>query len=268
MAELDLFASYDAYPRIEKAFRAALDESLEPRGPESLSELVGGLELPEATTVVDVGCGEGDHTLALARRFGFCTLGIDPVPRHIDLARHALDAEAVDARFVIGAAEALPVRSASVGLIWCREVLVHLPTVERAFAEFRRVLRAGGRALVYQVFITDRLEGHDADKFCRALGIVADSASPRRVEAAIVAEGLRIDECIVFGGEWGERAEERNGAGTRRLLHAARLLRTPARYIEQFGEEAYNVMLNDCLWHVYRMIGKLSGRAYLLSRPH
>jgi hypothetical protein len=23
-------------------------------------------------------------------------------------------------------------------------------------------------------------------------------------------------------------------------------------------------MLGDCFWHVYRMIGKLSGRAYLL----
>jgi hypothetical protein len=28
---------------------------------------------------------------------------------------------------------------------------------------------------------------------------------------------------------------------------------------------AYDIMLGDCLWHVNRMIGKLSPRVYLLS---
>ncbi len=46
----------------------------------------------------------------------------------------------------------------------------------------------------------------------------------------------------------------------------ARLLRAPDRFIERFGQAAYDIMLADCLWHVYRMIGKLSGRVYVLSR--
>jgi hypothetical protein len=25
-------------------------------------------------------------------------------------------------------------------------------------------------------------------------------------------------------------------------------------------------MLDDCLWHVYRMLGKISGRVYVLDR--
>jgi hypothetical protein len=37
---------YDEFPRIEEASRAALDESLEPRGPELLYEIVEGLGLP------------------------------------------------------------------------------------------------------------------------------------------------------------------------------------------------------------------------------
>lgn len=32
-------------------------------------------------------------------------------------------------RFVLGAAEALPVQDASVDLIWCKDVLVHVATV-------------------------------------------------------------------------------------------------------------------------------------------
>lgn len=46
------------------------------------------------------------------------------------------------------------------------------------------------------------------------------------------------------------------------------LLREPERYVAQFGRTNYDIMLSDCLWHVYRLIGKLGGRAYVLSKPH
>lgn len=68
-----------------------------------------------------------------------------------------------------------------------------------------------------------------------------------------------------LGSEWGESAEERSGSAGRRLLHAARLLRDPERYIAQFGAPAYEIMLGDCLWHVYAMIGKLTRRVYTLT---
>ncbi len=68
-----------------------------------------------------------------------------------------------------------------------------------------------------------------------------------------------------LAAEWGEWAEEHADQGTRHLLHAARLLRAPERYIAQFGQAAYDIKLGDCLWHIYRMIGKLSPRIYLLS---
>ena len=51
------------------------------------------------------------------------------------------------------------------------------------------------------------------------------------------------------------------------LPHAARLIRDPARYITRFGQANYDIKLGDCLWHIYRMIGKLSSRVYLLSAP-
>jgi hypothetical protein len=33
------------------------------------------------------------------------------------------------------------------------------------------------------------------------------------------------------------------------------------------GRAAYDMMLGDCLWHVYGVIGKLTRRVYVLSRP-
>jgi SAM-dependent methyltransferase len=273
-ARLSLDDSYDAFAQVEAAFGQALDESLQPRGPEVLYELIGALELPVGSSVVDVGCGDGRHTIELARRFGFDVLGVDPLAGKIELAlgERGTAAEsdpplANRVHFEAGRAEALPVADASVDLIWCREALMYVPALESAFREFHRALRQGGRGLVYQVFTGPAMSEDEADGFWRDLAAVPSSARTEAVESAIDRAGLAIDEHVVLGSEWGERAEEKSGAGTRRLLHAARLLRDPERYIGRFGEIAYRIMLGDCLWHVYRMIGKLSGSAYVFSKP-
>jgi SAM-dependent methyltransferase len=249
--------SYAEFPRIEEAFRAALDESLQPRGPELLYELVEGLGLPEGSLAVDVGCGDGRHSHRLAERFGFSVVGIDPFPPG--------DA-ATKVRFLRGSAEALPVEDGTADLVWCRDVLVHVADLDRAYAELHRVLRDGGHALVYQPFATDRLESREAEWLWQALDVVSSSADPARTEAAIAAAGLRVDEQIDLGSEWSEWSEEQSGAVGRKLLHAARLLRDPERYRNRFGDAAYEIMLGDCLWHVYSMIGKLERRVYVLAR--
>jgi SAM-dependent methyltransferase len=259
---------------VEEPFQAALDESLHPRGPGSLYELVGGLGMPAGAEVLDVGCGEGGQALRLAERFGFAVRGVDPVPRHVEIADAMLDAAAVDRAdlrervgFALGRAEELPVGDGSVDLVWCNDVLVHVADLDQAYAEFRRVLRDGGRAMVYQMFGTDRIEPREARWLFDTMGVVASSADPRRTEEAVVAAGLRIDDCLELSTEWGEYGEENSGRPGLRLLRAARLVRAPERFIARFGQAAYDIMLGDCLWHVYRMIGKLSPRVYLLSVP-
>jgi 2-polyprenyl-3-methyl-5-hydroxy-6-metoxy-1,4-benzoquinol methylase len=264
--------SYDAYPRIEAEFQAALDASLHPRGPEALYDLVRDLQLPSGSSALDVGCGEGRHTLQLATRFGFAVHGIDPVARHIELANQAL-AEAATVqpdlpehvRFELGSAEDIPAADGSCDLIWCRDVLVHVADLDQVYASCRRVLRDNGHMLMYQMFGTERLEPREASWLWTTMGVVPESARPERTEAAIAHAGLRVEQCVELGSEWGEWFEEHDGHGTRHMLHAARLLRDPERYRAQFGPMAYELMLGDCLWHVYRMIGKLSPRIYLLS---
>jgi hypothetical protein len=110
------------------------------------------------------------------------------------------------------------------------------------------------------MFGTDRLEPREAEWLWRTAGVVPSSADSRHTETAIAAAGLRMDDRIDVSSEWGELAEERSGNGGRRLLHASRLLREPQRYVARFGEAAYKIMLGDCLWHVYAMIGKLERR--------
>jgi hypothetical protein len=128
------------------------------------------------------------------------------------------------------------------------------------------VLTKSGHALVYQMFGTEALEPREADWLWATMGVVPASARPERTEEAIARAGLTVDRCIEIGSEWGERAEERSLQQGTRLLRAARLTRDRERFAAQFGAAACDIMLGDCLWHVYRMIGKLSSRVYILSK--
>jgi SAM-dependent methyltransferase len=256
--------AYDVYPRLEEEFSAALDESLHPRGPDLLFDLVARLNLPRGAVAVDVGCGEGRQAVTLHRRFGFHVTGIDPVPRHIEMARAAAGPDGP--AFEVGTAGHIPVGPDLADLVWCRDVLVHVPDLARAYAEFRRVLRPGGHALVYQMFGSALLEPGEAAWLWTTMGVVPENADPARTEAAIAAAGLRIDERLEIGPEWSEWAEEHHASVSRKLLHASRLRRNRARYLEHYGQAVYDMMLGDCLWHVYAMIGKLNRLIYLLSR--
>jgi SAM-dependent methyltransferase len=265
-----LDVSYDQYPLVEEAFQRVLDDSLDPRGPDSLFGVLGSLALPANGVAVDVGCGEGRDAIELARRFGLRVHGVDPVRRHVELASALAGAEGLSdaVEFRLGSAEALPIADATVDLVWCKEVLM-FAELRHAFGEFSRVLRPNGFGLVYQVLTGPRMSDEEARAFWAfELGYGhAHSVRPADVEVAVASVGLELRRRIDFAGEWGEYAQERTGAGGRRLVHAARLLRSPQRYVERFGEAAYRIMLGDCLWHVYRMIGKLHGAAFIFAKP-
>jgi ubiquinone/menaquinone biosynthesis C-methylase UbiE len=257
---------HDAYDQIEERFNQELDRSLGPSGPDSLLRYVAEIALPSGAVVVDAGCGEGEHAVELATRFGFQVTGVDPVSRLVQAAR--LNAPpGCPVRFAAGTAEHLPLPSGSADLVWSRDVLSLVEDIAAAYREFRRVLKPGGRVLIYQMFTTSLLYPAEADFLLPVMGCYASAMSPETTESAIADAGLRIDRCIVLGSEWGEYYHEHVPGRSRHLLHAARLLRDPERYVARFGQQNYDIKLGDCLWHTYRMIGKLSSRVYLLSAP-
>jgi ubiquinone/menaquinone biosynthesis C-methylase UbiE len=265
---------HDSYGQIEGQFQDVMDEGLDPAGPDVLYDLAAGLGLTAGAAVLDVGCGVGRHSIQLARRLGLTVRGIDPNPWSIGIARQALDRASQDhpglgqlVSFGPGTAQNLPAADRSIDLIWCRDVLCLVEEIGSAYAEFRRVLRPGSRAIIYQMFSTNQLQPAEAAWLLPVMGCVEPSMRPEVTETAINDAGLRLDQCIDVNSQWGEYAQEQSGAVGRDLLHAARLLRDPARYVSQFGQGNYDIALGDCLWHIYRMIGKLSGRIYVLTAP-
>jgi SAM-dependent methyltransferase len=262
-----------AYADVE-AFEEELDRSLQPRGAALLYELVAGLGLPPGARALDVGCREAFHCVELARRFGFTVRGVEPVRRHLDNAARELRELAerepeLAARITVdeGVAERLGGPDGAVDLLWCRDVLPHVADLTAAFGEFRRVLRPGGHAVVFQMTATEWLTEAEAARLWPPVGIHAASVDPERFEAAIAAGGLTVESCLDLGGEWREHAEESGGQSTgRQLLHVSRLLRERARYESRFGAAAYEAVLTNSLWGVYQLIGKLSPRIYVLTR--
>jgi len=266
--------AHAAYGQIEDALNESLDESLRPRGPEFLYDLVARMHLPARSVALDIGCGSGRHTIELASRYGLAVSGIEPASLELNGAittlasRSAAEPRLHDlVTFEVGSATALPVIDGSIDLAWCRDVLCLVEDLQGAYAEMRRVLKPGGHALVYQMFATDRLERREAEWLLPTMGCVPANMDPGVHESVIHESGLTTEHCYVLGSEWGEYEQEHTGKPATKLLHAARLLRDPQRYIDKYGATNYNIALGDALWHIYRMIGKLSGRVYVLSRP-
>jgi ubiquinone/menaquinone biosynthesis C-methylase UbiE len=262
----------DSYDQIEEQFQDALDESLDPVGREMLFDLVAEMGLSPDATVLDVGSGSGRRSIELARHLGVMVCGIEPSSHNLNTARHKLKEAGkahahLDQRvsFMSGTARNLPIADQSADLVWCRDVLCLVDPIAEAYAEFRRVLRPGGRVLVYQMFATNRLEPAEADWLLPVLGCSAASMRPEVTETAIGRAGLRLDQRIIVSSQWHEYTQERSGAAGRDLIHAARLLRDPDRYLSRFGKSNYDIALADCFWHIYQMIGKLSGRIYVLT---
>ena len=247
------------YDAIEGELNAFVAESLDPRGPELLYDELATLHVPDGAVAVDVGCGRGEHTLELARRFGWRTLGIDPAPRHGDRA-------APGVTFAPAPAEAIPVDDGSVDVLLYREVLYLVEDLAVVFAEARRALRPDtGRAVVYQLFSTDHLEPREAERFWSS-ETDRRNADITHFESSVAAGGLEVERMLDLQGETVEWAQEHHGKAAAEALAASRLLRAPDRYIERFGREAYDIKLTDSLWFLYRLIGKLTQRLYVL-RP-
>lgn len=119
-------------------------------GPENLAlwmrEIVARLEGRAVGRVLDLGCGTGRFSGALAAQFDAEVVGLDPSAKMLEVARRKSHGNRVG--FCRGRAEALPISSREIDLVFMSMSYHHFSEPVAAARECRRVLRPGGTVML------------------------------------------------------------------------------------------------------------------------
>lgn len=166
---------------------------LSPGGAAEVARVLEGVELA-GRTVLDIGCGSGGISLALAADYGAArVVGIDVEGPVLRKARARAAARGLSERVVFEqvAPGPLPFADASFDVVFSKDAMVHIPDKRALFADLYRVLKAGGRLAA-----SDWLISHDGDPspemkhYIEQEGLSFGMASPKTYRRAMEAAGF------------------------------------------------------------------------------
>jgi ubiquinone/menaquinone biosynthesis C-methylase UbiE len=106
--------------------------------------LCEAVDLRAGERVLDVAAGNGNATLAAARRFARVT-STDYVPALLEGGRRRAQADGLEVTFEVADAEALPYSDASFDVVLSTFGVMFTPDHQKAASELMRVCRPGGR---------------------------------------------------------------------------------------------------------------------------
>jgi ubiquinone/menaquinone biosynthesis C-methylase UbiE len=138
-----------------------------------------------ATAVVDLGCGTGRFSLALAERFQAPVVGVDPARTMLAKARKNVRNARV--RFIEGAAEAIPAERGTADLVFASMVWHHFTDPLVAAREIHRVLTPTGVLAVRNAFVDTLDEIEYVDFFPAARAINRERLPQRSALVRIAA---------------------------------------------------------------------------------
>jgi SAM-dependent methyltransferase len=119
--------------------------------------------VPHGGTIVEVGCGLGRMTFALARHYRR-VIGVDVSGEMIKRAEaYKAHIGVENVEFVVNDGRTIPLPSSSADACISYLVLQHMPSrdlVEGYIAEIGRVLRPGGRAVIQLPLVPSTVTGH------------------------------------------------------------------------------------------------------------
>lgn len=252
--------TWDVYER--------LDVSLNPSGPDTLFDVASSYLAPGAR-VVDAGCRDAAHVAKLVGvHAGVTGVGVDPVERHIAMARETVAACGLGNRLdlVLGTLEESGLPGGSADLVWCRDTIEQVPALKEFLIAAAQLLKPAGRMIVYTNLVTDRLEPGEAAMMRRHFGVVLTNMDERVLLDAYRAAGLDIERTIVVGSEWREWAEERTQPVSRALLQLSRLRRQRNEIVAEHGQDLYEHIEANLHWLLFQFLGKFEPVIHVLHR--
>lgn len=155
---------------------------------------LAGFGLGSGETVLDVGCGTGNLTLALTRALGKDgrVVAVDISPRMIETARAKVQDPRVT--FHVADAERLPLPEASCHRIVCFSVWPHFVERDAVARELARVLRPGGQVHVWHLASRDTINAIHASAGEAVQGDILAPAT--ETAACLTRAGLEVTTVI------------------------------------------------------------------------
>jgi SAM-dependent methyltransferase len=143
------------------------DPKLIDRLPASVTESFAGVgnplslgEVHPGETVLDLGSGAGLDSICAARKVGpgGRVLGIDMTPEMIDKARRNVRAVGLaNVEFLNAPVEAIPRKDETADVAICNGLFNLCPDKPKALSEVYRLLKPGGRLLLADILLEDRV---------------------------------------------------------------------------------------------------------------
>jgi arsenite methyltransferase len=159
---------------------------------------LAALDAQPADAVVDIGCGPGFYVAALAGQAASVT-GIDPSSSMLAVAAHKTQGHR-NVTLREGDATALPLDEASMDRALSVQVFEYVADVPAALAEIHRVLRPGGRVVLWDIdWTTLSWHADDAERMARMTQgwdrHLVHAALPRTLAPALRAVGFADVRC-------------------------------------------------------------------------
>lgn len=156
---------------------------------EGFAKQLGWLDIQPGCHVLDVGCGIGDQASAMAKLAGETgsVTGTDISNTMISVAQSRHAESGLPLQFLVAPANQQPFAGASFDIIRTERVLMYLKNIDEVFAEYTRLLKPGGKLLIFDVdWDALVLPHHDKSLTRRIVEFISDSFPSGRIGAQLL----------------------------------------------------------------------------------
>jgi len=164
-------------------------------GPEVIAlwmrTVAGHVQSREVKRILDLGCGTGRFSEGLAAEFNAEVIGLDPSTKMLERAREKRRDPRV--RYELGRAEAIPLQSGSIDLVFMSMSLHHFADAAGAARECRRVLSRSG-SLVIRTGTRERISSYPYVPFFESSRPLLEETLPgvAEIEARFAAADFQL----------------------------------------------------------------------------
>jgi SAM-dependent methyltransferase len=198
---------YRMTPHLSTELLEAVADRLEARGKNPvfctmLNDFLEQMDIDCARNVLDMGCGTGVVTRAIAKRAAFrgVVMGVDISPYLVEFARRIGDKEHSHKKttFQVGDSCSLDIPDKEMDVVVIHTLLSHVEHPRSVLKEAYRVVRPGGRVGIFEGDFASLAFGHERDAkstvYDEAIvdGVVTNPRVVRQIPRLIQQIGLKL----------------------------------------------------------------------------